>query len=187
MASSEVEICNSALIKVGSDRIISLTENNERARICNEQYPKLRDALLRSHPWNFAIARVSLADTGNTPLYEYSKEFQIPSDVLRILGTSLYEGDDFKIEGDKLLCNSSSVSIKYIKRITDVSKFPSDWTEALAYKIAADIAYKVTNSVNLSAQIEEKYILALKDARSFDAQEGSADRIFADEWLNSRI
>ena len=47
MASSEVAICNSALIKIGAAEITSLSDVNKRAQLCNEQYSKLRDELLR--------------------------------------------------------------------------------------------------------------------------------------------
>ncbi len=186
MASSEVEICNSALIKVGADRIISLTDDVERARVVAEQYPKVRDELLRSHPWNFAIARVEIASTG-TPEFEYDNEFLLPSDCLRVLKTDLPDGDDFKIEGRKVLANTSSLKIKYIKRITDVNYFDSNFTEALALRLAYDTAYRITNSSTQAASLYQLYSAALRDARSFDAQEGSADRIISDEWLNSRF
>jgi len=186
MASSEVEICNSALIKVGADRIISLTDDTERARVVAEQYPKARDEMLRAHPWNFAIARVELGSTG-TPEFEFDNEFLLPSDCLRVLKTDLGDDDEYKIEGRKLLTNNSSIKIKYIKRITDVSMFDASFTEVLAIRLAYDIAYRITNSSTQATALYQLYSLALRDARSFDAQEGSADRIISDEWLNSRF
>lgn len=61
MASSDVAICNSALIKLGVAEITSLSQNVKRAQLCDEQYPKVRDELLRNHVWNFAIKRKVLA------------------------------------------------------------------------------------------------------------------------------
>ena len=52
---TEVSICSNALRKLGDDPITSLTEDTERARLCNAFYNTARDSLLRSHPWNFAI------------------------------------------------------------------------------------------------------------------------------------
>lgn len=187
MASSAVDICNSALIKVGADRIISLTEDNQRARLCNEQYSKLRDDLLRAHPWNFAIKRVELAQSSTAPAFDYDYAFDIPSDCLRVLGTDLTSDDDFKIEaGRRIVCNSSALSLKYIAQITDVGYFDSVFTECLAFKIAADIAYSLSGSASLAELLYRQYKEKLSEARSFDAQEGSADRILSDEWINSR-
>ena len=49
---SVVQICNSALNQLGASSITALTENSKNARICNERYETVRDAVYRSHPWN---------------------------------------------------------------------------------------------------------------------------------------
>ena len=58
---SVLGICNSGLIKLGASTIMSLTEGTKNANLCNEQFAKLRDEVLRGHNWNFAIARAKLA------------------------------------------------------------------------------------------------------------------------------
>lgn len=62
MASTSVDICNAALIKVGAETITALSDNNKRARACNERYADIRDVVLAAHPWNFAIGRTQLVD-----------------------------------------------------------------------------------------------------------------------------
>ena len=148
MATSEVQICNSALVKIGAARINSLDDETKGAKLCKEQYNKLRKKLLRSHPWNFAIRGVALADSGATPvsIFEFTNEFTLPNDVLRVLGTNLLEVQDWVIETNNdndivLLCNSSSVTIRYVKNVTDTTFFPPDFEEALALLIAADLAF----------------------------------------------
>jgi hypothetical protein len=119
MASSPVQICNAGLIKLGAERINSLSENNKRARLCNERFDGLRQEVLRAHPWNFAIRRADLVRLSTTPEYEYNYEYQLPSDCLRVLETAADKdnpGGDilgnsitkYKIEGRKLLTNSAS-------------------------------------------------------------------------------
>ena len=58
---TEVDIVNAALIKLGERTIASLTDAVKPAQLANAVYADLRDALLREHPWNFAMVRVSLA------------------------------------------------------------------------------------------------------------------------------
>lgn len=124
MASSPVEICNSALLKLGAERINALSENNKRARLCNERFDALRKEVLRAHPWNFAIRRANLARLSTTPEYEYNFEYQLPTDCLRVLETEADKdnpsGDilgnsytKYKIEGRKLLTNASGVAKGY--------------------------------------------------------------------------
>ena len=57
---TEVSICSNALRQLGDDPITSLTDDTERARLCNALYPDARDSVLRSHPFNFSITRASL-------------------------------------------------------------------------------------------------------------------------------
>ena len=88
MATSEVEIANSALRKIGADRIASLNEDNKRARLCKDAIPLLRQEVLRSHPWNFAIDRIPLAQLTTTPAGGFDFEYALPADVLRVLHIS---------------------------------------------------------------------------------------------------
>lgn len=60
MAASDVEICNSALSKLGAEEITALTDNTRRAKLCNRQYDKIRKKLLRSYFWGFARKRAYL-------------------------------------------------------------------------------------------------------------------------------
>ena len=52
MATSSVDICNSALNIIGASNIISLDEDSKAGRICKQRYPNVRDSVFRSHPWN---------------------------------------------------------------------------------------------------------------------------------------
>ena len=58
---SVVQICNSALNQLGAASITALTDNSKNARLCNERYAVVRDAVFRNHPWNCLIKRQQLA------------------------------------------------------------------------------------------------------------------------------
>lgn len=186
MANSAVDICNSALILVGAERINSLSDANKSARICNEIFDDLRDKLLTHHPWNFAIKRQALAMSSETPVFEYSYQFQVPSDCLRVIDTNL--GDDqWHKEGDFIVTNFSDVKIKYISRVTDISKWSWGFRDALTYKIAMYLAYSLIQSTTLARDINQNYLIVLRDSKAQDAQESGVMQIGADEWLNSRF
>ncbi len=186
---SEVEIVNSALNKIGAERINALTDENSRARLCANQYPIVRDALVRSHPWNFAIAYASLAEVTPTPseVFDYGAVFDLPSDCARVLSTDL--GDEAKwevVDQNYLACNATSVRIKYIKRVKDVTKFDDNFIEALAYALAADIAFPLTKNVSLQERMVKMASDVLRPTRSYDAQVGSVRRVVADTFITSR-
>ena len=69
---SYVSIANLALISLGADTIMSLDEDSKPARLINNIYEFIRDEVLRSHPWNFAIRWASLAQLSETPTNEYT-------------------------------------------------------------------------------------------------------------------
>lgn len=183
---SEVQICNNALIEIGAQRIAALSDTTERARICNEQYAKVRNELLYSHPWNFATKRAELASTVTEPEFEWDTEFTLPADCLRVIDTDLYKDQDYQIEGRFLYANTDAIKIKYVAEISDVTKFSPGFAEVLSLKLAASIVYALTQSTQLKAQMEEKFERRLRVVRSYDAQEGVGARVYADSWLNSR-
>lgn len=186
MASSETEICNSAIVKVGGKRIVSLTDNDPLSRLLAEQYPKHRDELLYSHPWKFAMKSYAPAEIPqppgvNVPAIRYA----IPVDCLRIVGTDSAD-DTWFLQDGSVYVDRQTPLIYYIAKIEDVSKFTPGFSETLALKIAADIAYSVTQSVSLADRLNQQYEAKLRQVRSFSAQEGSVQRVYADDWLHSR-
>jgi hypothetical protein len=65
---SDVDICNLALLRLGTRSSISaLTEGSTEANACALVYPIVRDTLLAQHHWGFATRRVALADLGSPP------------------------------------------------------------------------------------------------------------------------
>ncbi len=192
MALTAVEICNSALYKIGAQRITSLSDGTKSSIILNDQYDRLRKEVLRAHPWNFAITWVALAATVNTPVSEdYTTEFLLPSDVIRVLSTNLADNLDWEIgynaDGNKcLFCNDTSVTIQYIKNVTNTTLFAPDFDEALAFRIAADIAYALVQSQSIQQNMFKLYQAALGQARSFDGQEKGQDMIEATQLTDIR-
>jgi hypothetical protein len=93
---------------------------------------------------------------------------------------------DWQREGDYILTDSSELKIKYIKKITDTSKYDATFAEALATKLAADISYSLVQSVTLKDTLMKEAEMALRTARSFDAQEGTPQQVVANDWLTVR-
>jgi len=140
---SIVEICNSALNQLGASTILSLTENSKNGRICNSRYDTVKDAVLRSHPWNCATKRQILAQDTDTPAWGFVYQYTLPSDCLRVLAIENYDSD-YKIEGRKILSNDSEISLIYISAISDPNEMDVLLREVIGSALAADIAYEVT-------------------------------------------
>lgn len=180
---SKVEICNVALVNLGADTIVSLTEDTKQARECNVIYETVRKELLRGHPWNFAIARQELASEVAAPAFEYSYQFNLPSDCLRVLKVYDYISE-FKIEGSKILSDDSTLKVVYIKSEEDPETFDSSFAYLLSLGIAAEIAYSITGSSSQAALMRQRYIQARREAKQWDGQEGSPETWEDGSWLN---
>lgn len=183
--SSQVSICNMALRQLGAARISAIDEDVEPARILNDVYDDIRNEVLRTHPWNFASIRVALVVTADTPAFDYTYSFQLPADCLRVIRMS--DTDiEFKIEEDRLLTNESTAKILYVKKTTDVSLYDAGFITALATRLAAEIAYPITNSEVLAQNKYKEYLEKLKLAKTMDAQEGSVEPIDDSSWDDDR-
>ena len=187
---TEVSICSNALRRLGDDPITTLTDDTERARLCNAFYPSSRDAVLRSHSWNFSITRTSLARLTDAPAYGFAYQFAIPSDCLRVISME-YPDNIFKIEnlpshGRVLLTDEATANILYISQITNTILFDSMFVDTLTAKLSSDLAYPVTNSPKVQTEMEKLYQNKLSEARSIDGQEGFIDDLVSDVFTDFR-
>mgnify|MGYP003643662765 FL=1 len=191
---SVVDICNGALNQLGASTIISLTEDSKNARLCNARFTQVRDSIFRSHPWNCLQKRVQLAADTATPAWGFTKQYTLPADCLRLL-TILDYDSDYKVEGRKILTDNSSLKILYIGRIEDPNEYDELLRETLSAALAADIAYAITSSNPLTANMYNLLRDKLREARFVDSTEGQntqpdkgmADVMDASTFINSRF
>mgnify|MGYP003677690009 CR=1 FL=1 len=186
MATSEVQIVNNALVKIGANAIISLTENSEAARAANVIFEQVRDASIRDHIWNFAVTRVELAQNSTAPAFGFAFHYNLPANCLRVL-----QMEDpnmvYKIEGRKLLTDEGEAKLLYLARVEDVNLYDPMFVEAFSARLAAELSITLSESNSLYQNMMEMYQRKLQDARSADAQESGASEVIADTWLDSRI
>ena len=190
---STVDICNGALNQLGATTILSLTEDSKNARLCNSRYTQVRDGLFRTHPWNCLQKRVELAVDTTAPAWGFSYAYTLPADCLRLLRILDYDSN-YKVEGRKILSNTSSMKILYIGRITDPNEYDELLRETLSAALGSDIAYGITSSNPVAQNMYELFQDKLRDARFVDATEGQnnspdlgmTDEIEASTFINSR-
>ena len=103
MASSQLDVCNLALSRLGQGEIASLDEQSTEAQACRRFWDADRRATLRDYPWNFAASSptpmVLLWDR-QCPMFtpapawvpvDFRFVYQLPPDSLRAL--ELYDGN----------------------------------------------------------------------------------------------
>ena len=168
---SVVEIANSALNMLGANNINSLTEDSKPARVINQRYIPVRDAVFRGHPWNCLIKRQALAADTEAPAFEFATAFSLPGDCLRVLQTE-YLDTIFRVEGRKILTDESDINILYISRIEDPNEYDTLLIDTIATRLAAEIAYPLVASNTLATNLFTLYEKKLSEARFVDATEG---------------
>ena len=187
MANSEVSICNNALRLVGEKPITSLQDATARARLCLSWYEITRDAFLEEHPWNFTIARASLSRLTDVPSFGFNFAYQLPNDYLRMLDTSPIDAS-FTIENDRqLLTDETTMSIKYIKIVTDPLRFSMNFTMALQTRLALQFTNFITARTGLIDRIAALEDRAVRKAKQLDGQEQYPTILRSDDLIDVRI
>jgi len=102
-----VSICSNALLMLGDTPISSFDGSTKVASLADALYDSTRDSILRVHPWNCAVKRVTLNPDAEAPAFDFARQFTLPGDFLR----TLQVGDraarpDFRHEGRRILCSA---------------------------------------------------------------------------------
>ena len=190
---SVVGICNGALNQLGATTILSLTEDSKNARLCNARFSEVRDAVFRSHVWGCLQVRLEIGLSTTTPAWGFKFKFNLPGDCIRLLRILDYDSN-YKVEGRKILSNTSSMKILYVGRITDPNEYDELLRETLSSSLAADMAFSITSNNNTTQNMYELFKEKLRDARFVDSTEGQnidqdlgmTDVIDAGTFINSR-
>ncbi|MCP4328430.1 MAG: hypothetical protein GY791_08340 [Alphaproteobacteria bacterium] len=186
---SDVEICNRALQKIGAEaRITSLDDDTKEARECGRAYDPVRRAALRLHPWNFALARASVASLSVAPAWGYAHQFPWPADALRILrvdgdGT----GAEWRVEGHRVLSDGGGpLNVLYVADIADTALFDSQFREVCAHLLAIELAEPISQSNTKKQILRDELGALLAGATRADAQEGTPESLPEDAWIVAR-
>ena len=200
MSKTKLEICNMALAILGQDYMSSLTEENQRAVLCNQYYDIVRQQLLRAHDWGWARAKdklVLLREEEDGPEH-YTQVYQKPAACLFVIrlfneGPKRWIDDrEFKLEYDATIANEvirttmTEAYAEYVRDISDTSIFDSQFIAAFAALLAHEIAMSLTGSTQLSQLAMQKYQLALDAARYSNKVEQLEDAVFQNPYLDSR-
>ncbi|MBN2591639.1 MAG: hypothetical protein JXA96_17365 [Sedimentisphaerales bacterium] len=194
MASTEVEIVNMALNRIGQPSITSAqyTAGTEVVpSYCVLHYAQCRDFLLRMHLWRFAIARATLTATTDDPIGQWTYAWSLPSDYLRMLywwddndtkkEVSLYS---YELAGKVMYTNETPVKIKYIKKETTVTNFDPLFMEVLILQLARRLVVPIAGVKNtLKKDIDEELVPLMHKVRVIDKQEqNTVGRGEMDTW-----
>ncbi|MGR0114156.1 hypothetical protein [Ralstonia pseudosolanacearum] len=81
---SQVEVCNRALIKLGAGRITNITDSIKPAQVMAALWDSTRRSELAQRYWTFAMSRVLLPKLATAPAFGFANAFQLPVDYLKL-------------------------------------------------------------------------------------------------------
>jgi hypothetical protein len=185
-----VSICSNALLMLGSQTINDFEDqlNLDRAKLCANLYPTVRDDMLRSHPWNCCVKRIVLAPDAASPAFGYEQSFELPADLLRVLevGTSGCQ-IDYLVEGRSIQANTTVLELRYIFRNLVESTWDANLINVVTQAMCASLAYPVTQSTAKQAGEEQKLEQMLRRARAVDGQEDPPQTLGDERLYASRF
>ena len=185
---SEVAICNMALADIGRGlQITALDEASQAARVCKLRYPYARDAALRSYDWNFASRRADLPKNAVAPAFEYANAYDLPPDCLLVRSVFGVYRDQWVVERRQILADAGEpLLITYTALVTDPAVFDPLFVDALAARLASNIAVQLSESPSRAQSLLQVFHAKIAEARTRDSQEGYAERQSHSSWLDAR-
>jgi hypothetical protein len=183
---SVVDIANKALDKLGASKIINIDDGTKNADLCKRAWPLIRDELLRRHPWNFATVRTSLAPSASPPDWGFSRSFDFPTDLLRLIEIRDADAIDYQVEGRAILTNESVLYIRYIARVDDPNQYDTAFIELAAARLAYELCEALTQSNTKKKSLEGDMVAAMTEATLADGMENPPAEYAEDDWLKAR-
>jgi hypothetical protein len=185
-----------ALAKLGAKRINNFedsTESSPQAVQCRLHFEQTRDALLRSNFWAFASGRAKLSQDTVDPDFEYDSQFILPNDYLA--KKSVWSGDgprrtnfSYAIEGDRILTNEGEINLRYVKKVTDPTKFDPLFIEVLVLKLALKMTSLAGANTKLSEILGIELRGIMRSVRTFSRQEAeNIGRKDLHTWNDARL
>ncbi len=156
---SKIEIINRALLKLGEPPVSSL---NDAAfgKSYDMIYEDIKKLLLSAYPWRFATVIKQLPKLQE----KFGKRFmyRLPHDCLLLLKVINADAhialNGYEIAGHSIVLEEETlVAAEYVKNQDDDNLFSPLFKEALAAKIAAELAMRLKHSANFKQVFENEF------------------------------
>ncbi len=197
--SSDVEICNIALSRVAyTQPIVSFTERSKAAELCRVFYSSLREQVLQAFPWPFAESIVALADIAS-PAPGWTFRYRYPADCLKVRNIvqpgwrrALISDQQipYKIGYDAggrvIHSDQPEAACRFTFNVEDSTFFDPQFADALAWRLAMELALPLSAKPDLQAFAGQQYQLALTLAEGSAFQESQDDPEPESEFITVR-
>lgn len=189
MPYSDVELCATALLKIGVPPITSLEGETVEAVCARRFYPMIRDALLSTHPWSFTLMQADLEPVAQAPIADYPYAFAVPADHLRTISVGARgsaRGLAYQVQGARILCGVDAITLSYQRRV-DAAELPAFFLPLLTSRLAAELCVPLTENTSRAAELLRLAEAELRLARLIDSQQATPRRIDDFTLIEARL
>ena len=192
---SKIEIINRALLKLGEPPISSL---NDAAfgQSYGMIYDDVKNLLLSAYPWRFAVVSKKLPRSVEN--YGSRAMYRLPADcmlLLKVFGAETSDLSDFRmhaLQSYEIADNSivtmaaDGIDIEYVKKTDDDAFFPPLFREAMAAKIAAELAMRLNHSVSIKQVFDNEFYNLIRQAEMNNEIVKTVELLPDNSWVKIR-
>lgn len=181
---TRLDVINAALMKVGLPLAADIGDADWNAA---SVFGPVADQVLRSFSWGFASRFAALRRAPDCPASGFRHAYHLPQDCLRVIDARQHETlraprARFVVAGRMLHCNVSPCNCRYVCRLHDTELWPEDFADAVACRMAAEIASLSAQYQGMVPGLVQMYQLSLAQAQAVDATE-TAENVPLDEAI----
>ena len=189
VANSDIDIASRALVLIGAEPITSFTAQTTEATVANAIYEDMVRTTLCSSRWRFATNQAELNLLTAVPTGRYDRAHQLPADLLMLHAVTVNDAViEYNVYGDKVFSDSASsdsLIADYTFRALE-QDFPSYFTVALQFSLAAAFALGIARDEQLSSVLEGKGAQLLQQAKTLDSQQQTTRKLLTSRFITER-
>jgi len=189
IANSSIDICARALILIGAEPITSFEDGTTEALVAVNMYEDIARSNLCHTRWRFATEQRVLNKLSDVPTGRYDYAYQLPNDLLMLHAVTTSDMPiEYQVYGNKVFTDLNTITpvvADYTYRADEVD-WPSYFTIAVEYAMAAVFAGSIARDPNLIQMMEQKYEIAMRRAKTLDSQQQTTRKLVTSRFITER-
>jgi len=188
-ANSDIDIAARALVLIGAQPITSFSSSSTEALVASNVYEDVVRTALCASRWRFATNQAVLNALTAAPTGRFDTAHQLPSDLLMLHAVTINDLNlEYNVYGDKIYSNATAnevVVADYTYRAGE-QDFPSYFTLAVEYALAAAFALAIARDEQLATMFEKKAAQLMQQAKTLDSQQQTTRKLVTSRFIAER-
>ena len=184
-----LDIANLALSRIGSELISELDRRDKYGLKVSTIVRAARSYVAELHGWSALTDFAVIAPADDTPPFEFSHRFPLPSDCLTLLRVFYTSGIDFRVVKSDIYANANDyLYISFVRDYgDDVSMYPAFLIDLIARRAEADLSYSIKKNASAGRFKHELFSRELQDCFYKNDREDSPSTFDVSLFSNARF